>query len=276
MWWVAFLGTIEALLLLALSIWQEDGFAIVSVLSFGFLSSLVGFGNKWKLDLPKRKQPHLQTPPGDVVIRYPKGSFLVVQCNEDVARELYFAPENIDYLVSHSWKYRMISLVGTFMLMVGVVTLGNASTYLQFGFAGAYMTLNAAYWVVAALPSKVHWDLSCFQVLDQKFACDCREKPDKDIKGSDKHFVDHNETFTQALWKVIVATKDISWIKRSAAAPDTDAWSSWLLEAKAQAEAVKSHEVEVDGRVVKVWEVPDWDAQKELSNAMATHTADMV
>jgi len=204
------------------------------------------------------------------VIRYPKGSFLVVQCSEDVARELYFAPENIDYLVSHSWKYRIISLVGTVLLMAAVVALGNASTYLQIGVAAAYMILNAAYWVVAALPARVHWDLGCFEVIDQKFACDCKEKLQSTVETPDKHFVDYNPTFTQALWKVIVATKDIAWIKKSAAAPDTEAWSRWLQEAKTQAESVKSHIETIDGKPVKVWELPEWDAQSQLSKAMAT------
>jgi len=205
-----------------------------------------------------------------VVIRYPKGSFLVVQCSEDVARELYFAPENIDYLVSHSWKYRIISLVGTFLLMIGVVSLGNASTWLQVGFAVSYMILNAAYWVVAALPSKVHWDMSCFEVRNQCFGRETKEKTHSQQETYQKYFVDHNDTFTQALWKVIVATKDIDWVKRSAAAPQTEAWDAWLHEAKAQAEVAKTKKEVINGKEVKVWEVPDWDPQQELIKSMAT------
>lgn len=274
LWWVAFLGTFEAIILLGLSLWQADGFALLSVVSLGLLSSLVGIGNKCTIVLPKRKHSNILTPPGDVVIRYPKGNFLVVQCTEDVARELYFAPENMYYLVSHSWKYRMISLVGTFLLMIGVVCLGNASTWLQVGFAVAYMILNAAYWIVAALPSKVHWDMNCFDVRDQKFSCDSteKEKISSSTRGREKHFVDHNETFTQALWKVIVATKDIDWVKKSAAAPQTEAWDVWLQEAKSQAMSMKSHPESIGGKTVKVWDVPDWDAQKELVKAMNDHT----
>jgi hypothetical protein len=189
----------------------------------------------------------------------------VVQCSEDVARELYFAPENIDYLVSHSWKYRLISLVGTFLLMIGVVALGNASTWLQVGFAGAYMILNAAYWVVAALPSKVHWDMSCYEVRDQRFDHDTKE-------GYQKNFVDHNETFTQALWKVIIATKDIDWVKRSAAAPQTVAWDWWLQEAKDRAQDTEFRKEFIDGKEVKVWEIPDWNPQQALAKAITDHS----
>jgi hypothetical protein len=168
----------------------------------------------------------------------------------------------------------MISLVGTFLLMSGVVCLGNASTWLQIGFAAAYMILNAAYWVVAALPPKMHWDMKCFEVKDQKFSCDSAEKEriSSGMRGREKHFVDHNDTFTQALWKVIVATKDIDWVKRSAAAPQTEAWDVWLQEAKTQAMSMKSHVEVIGGKRVKVWDVPEWNAQRELGNAMNAHT----
>lgn len=229
-------------------------------------------GNKGRLNLPKRKNTNIITPPGDVVIRYPKGSFLVVQCSEDVARELYFAPENIDYLVSHSWKYRLISLVGTFLLMIGVVSLGNASTYLQIGFAGAYMILNAGYWIVAALPAKVHWDMSCYEVRDQRFELETKEKEYLQLDSFPKHFVEYNDTFTWALWKVIIATKDIDWVKKSAAAPQTEAWDAWLHEAKAQAEAAKTRTECIGGKEIKVWKVPNWDPQKEWGKIMATHS----
>ena len=218
LWFLAIIGLLMALILLALAVWQEDGLAFVAVCTFSLLSTVVGIGNKWTLNLPKR-QISIIAPPGDVVIRYPKGSFLVVQCHEDVARELYFAPENIDYLVSQSWKYRIISLFGTILLMAGVIALSNASTFLQIGFAASYMMLNAAYWIVAALPSKVHWDMSCFEVVDQCFEDDERLQIYSQGQGREKTFVDLNNTFTKALWKVIVATKDIAWIKRSAAAP---------------------------------------------------------
>ena len=284
LWMVAVLGCTMSISLISLSIWQKDGFAMLSAICLSSLSTLIGVGNKWQLDLPKRTQ-NIDAPAGDVVIRYPKGNFLVVQCHEDVARELYFAPENIEYFISHSWKYRMISLVGTILLMTSVICLSNASTHLQIGFACSYMILNAAYWIVAALPARVHWDMSCFEVTEQCFSEDSKAEaelksnpngnaqPDKVGDKARRHhyIVNRNKTFTQALWKVIIATKSIGWVKRSTAAPQTETWDIWLREAMTQAEGASSRMEEIDGRMVKVWEVPDWDPQKALAQVMADH-----
>jgi hypothetical protein len=277
LWIVALIGFTLSCILLALSIWQRDGFSFIAVIALSAVSSIVGIGNKWTLNLPKRKNQNLVTPPGNVVIRYPKGSFLVIQCHEDVARELYFAPESIDYLIAQSWKYRMISLVGTFLLMVGVIALSNASTYLQIGFAGSYMFLNASYWVVAALPAKVHWDMSCFEVIDQAFEEDEKSEFRTPSQGKVEAFVDYNDTFTRALFKVIVATKDIGWIKRSAAAPATKAWDDWLQYAKAHAETATSKFVESSrGKNIKTWQLPPkWDPQDELNKLIKFYDSDL-
>lgn len=271
---MAILGFIESIVLLVLSILKMDDPALLATICLSLLSSIIGVGNKWTLNLPKRKHPGLITPPGNVVIRYPNGNFLIVQCHEDVARELYFAPENIKYLISHSWEYRMISLVGTFLLMIGVICLSNASTFLQISFAIAYMILNAAYWVVAALPSEMHWDMSCFEVLDE-----CFEKKAAQVKvlsnkvHADK-FVEYNQTFTQALWKAIVVTKNVKWIKRSKAAPRTRAWDEWLRQAKRVALTKGSRNVRVGDKMVKVWEVPSWNPQEALNELIKTHMDD--
>jgi len=49
-----------------------------------------------------------------------------------MARELYFAPEEIEYNVQNPTTYRMIALVGTLCLMLGIVALANAKLQLQF------------------------------------------------------------------------------------------------------------------------------------------------
>jgi hypothetical protein len=164
---VALTGCTFSIILFALALWKVDGFAMLANIMLSGLSSLVGYSGKWKLNLPRRVAKGRYTPPGDVVIRYGKGNFLIVSCDEDVARELYFAPEEIHYLVKNQWQYRVISLVGTIMLMFGVIFLANSSTWMQLCFAVAYITMNVLYWIVAALPSRVHWDTSCFNVSDQ-------------------------------------------------------------------------------------------------------------
>jgi len=172
------------------------------------------------------------------------------------------------------------------MLMFGVIFLGNAQTPLQLAFAGAFIIMNALYWIVAALPNRVHWDTSCFNVVDQ---CIERLPVGKDElvdeKGAqrilpkpigDKHktFVDENETFTEALWKAIVVTKDVEWIKRSAAAPDTPAWIEWLEKAEAKANESGSQMKNINGvnEKVLVWELPDWNPVKALNECLMAHS----
>src|SRR4051812_32381250 len=96
---VLFIGFFLSAMLLALSISLSDGMSIVATILLSLLSTLIGWGNKWTLQLPQRKVQNDKVPRGDVVIRYPKGSFLIVRCKEDVARELYFAPETIEYFL---------------------------------------------------------------------------------------------------------------------------------------------------------------------------------
>jgi hypothetical protein len=257
---VLLIGFTLSALLLALSIWQDDGMSVVATVLLSLLSSLIGLGNKWELKLPKRKMTKWDVPRGDVIIRYPKGCFLIVRCEEDVARELYFAPESINYLLTHGPAYRILSLVGTMMLMGGVICLANAQIQVQIAWAGSYMLLGASYWIVAALHSKMHWDTSCYEVINE-----CLSDSKMDKKG----YPSENETFTQALWKAICVSKDIGWVRRSDACPDTEAWHEWLREAKACSEDVRLIEDKELSRGKRMWEVPQWDAQGSLGRLLA-------
>lgn len=228
--------------------------SIVALVLLSLLSSLIGLSNKWELKLPQRHEKKGRVPRGDVVIRYPKGSFLIVRCAEDVARELYFAPEGISYFISHAPIYRILSLVGTVMLMGGVICLANAQIQVQIAWAGSYMLLGAAYWIVAALPSKMHWDTSCYQVI-QECLSDSADK---------KGYPSENTTYTKALWKAICVTKDTDWVLRSSACPETKAWEYWLQEAKACSKDVRLVDDPDPTQNRTIWDVPDWDPQGSL------------
>jgi len=232
--------------------------SLVATFLLSFLSTLIGLGNKWELMLPTRRAKNGKVPRGDVVIRYPKGSFLIVRCAEDVARELYFAPEAINYLLQHGPAYRILSLVGTVMLMGGVICLANAQIELQIAWAASYMLLGSSYWIVAALPGKLHWDYSCYTVENE-----CLSDSKINVKG----FPSENVTFTQALWKAIVVSKRIDWIRISNACPDTPAWRKWLEEAEACARDVKEADQQRQPGV-KTWEIPPWDAQEALNRCL--------
>lgn len=231
--------------------------SIVAVILLSLLTSLIGWGNKWTLELPKRKVKKGYVPRGDVVIRYPKGNFLVVRCEEDVARELYFAPETIRYMLEYGPAYRILSLVGTVMLMGGVICLANAQIIPQIAWASSYMLLGSSYWIVAALPSKLHWDHSCYEVVNERLS---------DSTMTKKGWPSENETFTWALWKAIVVVKSTDWVLKSNACPDTEAWRDWLNAAKVVAQGVKPPEKSENEP--RTWQVPDWDPQSHLATLL--------
>jgi hypothetical protein len=255
---VLFLGAGLSCVLLGLSIYYRDGMSLLATALLSMLSTLIGWGNHWTLQLPKREEKAAKVPNGDVVIRYLKGSFLVIRCDEDVARELYFAPEAIKYTLDNAPAYRMLSLLGTLMLMGGVIALANSLPKLQIAWAASYMLLNAAYWTVAALPSKLHWDTSCFEVTMEALS---------DSDPTCKGYPSLNKTFTQALWKVLVLTKSVGWTRRGDAAPNTKAWTSWMNDAKFKAESVHQADKPLIPGVV-TWQVPEWDPQTHLRELM--------
>lgn len=219
--WVIMLGCSLSIGLFIISIVFGDGMSLLATILLSFLSTLTGIANKWTLKLPKRAGD--EAPAGDTVIRYPNGSYLVVRCHEDIARELYFAPEEIKYKIANPAAYRMISLCGTIILMLGIIALANAKLQLQIAWAAAYVIINAAHWIVAALPHRYHWDLDCYSVLEEG------------VEGGPE-----NSSFTDALWKAILITKDIRWVKNGHAAPQTAVWDDWLDDAQEQAQKVGS------------------------------------
>lgn len=253
--WVTLLGFLLSVTVFIASIIFGDGMSMTATILLSLLSTLTGIANKWSLKLPKK--PEGEAPPGDTVIRYPNGSYLVVKCDETIARELFFAPEEIQYWLNNPAVYRMISLLGTIVLMLGIIALANAKLQLQFAWAGAYIIINAAHWIAAAVPPKMHWDLSCYQLSEQG------------IQGGPT-----NGNFTEALWKAIVLTKSTRWVKNGKAAPQTGVWDEWLTYADDHA----NYATFVDNtqlidpifpddrptRAGKVWLLPkDWDPRNE-------------
>lgn len=250
--WLSLLGTAMSVTLLALSISQSDGFALLATILLSLLSTLIGFGSRWNLTLMKRKQKR-RVPKDNIIINYPHGAFLVVMCDENIARELYWHPEECEYMFGDT-TYRIISLIGTITLMAGVICLGNSTLPLQIAFAAAYMILNAAYWVVAALPPQWHWDLSSYKVEREYY------------EGGETH-----ETFTQALWKAIAITQSVEWVKNGQIAPVSKAWKDWVDKA---GEVVERHKERLeaegwsgeDSDNEKARKLPDWDFEQALTD----------
>lgn len=212
--WVTLLGFGLTIAIMITSIVYGDFMSLMALVSLSLLSTLCGLANKWELSLTAPPRRGGDSPEDMVVIRYPEGSFLVVKCNDEVARELFFAPEEITYTIASSHVYRLLALLGSVMLMIGVILLANARLQLQLAWAGSYLILNAAHWAAAALPARMHWDLSCYEMKEEG------------IEGGPQ-----NDRFMNALWKVILITKRAEWVRFGDAAPNTPAWDAWTKDA---------------------------------------------
>ena len=257
---LALLGFTMSLALLGMSIYYKDGMALLATILLSFLGSLTGLSNKWQ-PTPNNPKPDPNSPPGSVVIKYQQGAFIVVECDERVARYLYFNPsEKCIYTIGSSPVYRLLSLCGTLLLMGGVICLANASIELQSGFAASYMLLNIFYWIVAALPPARHWDLSRLEVSEIKVKGGFPDEGRKDDTTP--------TTYTEALWKAIAITRTTDWVKEAVFAPKTPAWEEWLIEAKEAAIVAKIDKrssLDRDtGKSVETWTIPSWDAKKAL------------
>jgi hypothetical protein len=252
--YVSLLGCSLSVSLFIISIVLGDGMSLLATILLSLLSTLVGVSNKWTLRLSKVTSKDGKLPDGDVVIRYPNGSFLIVICDEEIARELYFAPEEIVYDMQNEILYKMISLLGTLLLMLGVIFLANAKLQLQFCWGGAYVVINAAHWIAAALPARLHWDLSCYVLEEQGIS-----------EGHKSH------SFMDALGKAIMITQSTRWVQHGHAAPQTPVWDRWLAAAGKVSKRVKEGEGPIDSilwpdKKMKtrgpIWRIPDdWSAR---------------
>jgi hypothetical protein len=130
---------------MGLIIWAgivRDGTAIVALGTISLASSIVGYASWWSPRLTKRISK-AKVPAGDVIIRTREGAFLLVKCNEDVARELYTGTEECEYYC-HTQRYRILVGLGTFLLMVSVVLLGNCNFTMQAAIGTTYSTYQGS------------------------------------------------------------------------------------------------------------------------------------
>ena len=256
-------GCFLSIALLVLSLSFGDGMSLIATILLSLTSTLVGLTNKWRFNW--ERIPKYEAPAGDVVVRWPNGSFLVLKCNEDVARELFFRPDTVDYSIREPSRYIPISIIGTVALMLSVIALANAKIQLQIAWAGAYILLNIAHWIAAALPRGLNFDF-----------------PGYIIKKESLSYGSESKTFTNALWRAIVFTGRTAWVEQQETLPQTRAWKEWLSEAGEMVKHVKVRDgvaVGVDSgepvvRRRKTWqgeergvvyEMPDWDPKNAWS-----------
>jgi hypothetical protein len=241
-------STVLTLGLLIWSIINEDGAAFVAILIISITSSMVGLASYWHPLLTERLY-RFDVPPGDIVIRTRNGAFVVVHCTEEVARELYVGAEDCDYVLGTRLAQVLVGM-GTILLMVGVVMVGNCTFEMQLALGASYIALNGLYWVAALLPPRYNWDLKTRYKWDVVKTMTCK-------------------SFTLTLYETIIAASRInkgmvgdiktSWARTSRASPDTTVWNKWLEE------VVEKGNTEVDG---VAWDpVECWKAIKANDDA---------
>lgn len=217
-------------MIIAAAFWN-DGSAILSVSLLSLASSVVGLASWWRPLLMSRSHTN-KVPKGDVLIRTREGGFLLVKCTEEVARELYAGTEECDYRVGGQ-VYQALMGIGTLLLMVGVVLLGNCKWNSQIFIGAAYVTLNALYWCMSLIPKKYFWDLSRYVLRDVTPP----EAKNAHLTTDENDQREGVKSFTRTLWYAIRETERTAWVERSGAAPGTPQWKLWLREAEAAAKS---------------------------------------
>ena len=252
------------LALLGCAAYFRDGTAILAIALISLATSVVCYANWWRPLLMMRAHTN-QVPAGDVVIRTREGAFVLVRCTEEVARELYSGTEECKYYVGEQ-MYKALMGLGTVVLMVAVVLLGNTNFALQVAVSVSYVTLNGLYWAMGLLPKTYFWDLSRYSWEDITPA-DARDAHTTTDERDPREGV---KSYTRTLWYVIRETRRNGWVERSGAAPGTAQWKQWLQEA---VEAAKMNNrrwgaVERKNQIMKAVEEPpdvqddgQWSAQ---------------
>ena len=98
-----------------------------------------------------------------------------------------------------------------------------------------------------------------------------RAKAKKMKMEAARTYTDLNPTFTHAMWKAIVATQSIAWVKKNDALPETPVWNEWLQDALREAQ--KSSITEAIGKEVKTFSVPEWEPLAHFYKLLESHNA---
>ncbi|KAG6246364.1 hypothetical protein E4U23_004693 [Claviceps purpurea] len=230
---LSILSCLLSIAILTTAILRRDGTAILAISLLSLASTVVGYASFWRPILMKRKHTN-QVPRGDVLIRTREGAFVLVHCSEEVARELYSGTEECEYYVGGN-TYRALMALGTMLLMLSVVLLGNCTWELKVFIGASYIVLNGLYWGLGMIPRAYFWDLSRYEWVDvtPRDALDAH----KVTQVGDQR--EGHPSFTRTLWFAIRETRLTGWVERSGAAPSTEQWRKWLREAE---EAAKRDE----------------------------------
>ena len=203
-----------SVVLLLYASYQHDLTGFLAVLLMSLTASMVSGAHHWRPRLPSRRAPRREDflPPGDVVIRSAKGSFLVINCPEAVARKLYFNQEDCVYTIDDRWSRIVGGAGGGILIIVAVILFSNCHYHVQYGATIAYGLLNIAYWIATTCPIQYTWDFDDFHLTASA-----------PISSAN---------YTGALAATIKLVGDVKWVSLSQAAPLNAAWAQWCNRAQ--------------------------------------------
>ncbi|KAK2749675.1 hypothetical protein FQN57_005897 [Myotisia sp. PD_48] len=189
----------------------KDATAAIAIVCMSLVSTIHGLAFYWKPFLAFRPS-NAVVPKGDIVIRTREAAFVIVKCSEEIARELYTGTEKCEYHLSDQASRTLVG-IGTFLIMVSVVLLGNCEWTMQAVVTVTYILLNGMYWGCSLRSQRSMWDLSRYHKIDEKF---------------EVYMGPEDPSFTRTLWDAIYVTKSTNWVTKSNAAPNTETWKKWL------------------------------------------------
>ncbi|EHK99578.1 hypothetical protein M7I_4545 [Glarea lozoyensis 74030] len=143
--------------------------------------------------------------------------------------------------------YRVLVGIGTFLLMISVVLLGNCDFPMQAAIGGSYIALNGAFWLISLLGKDAFWDMSVYECTDitPSDAAFAEESHPPDVEGI--------ASYTRSLWYAIRETGgETAWARISGAAPQTKEWRDWLTEAGEKAKVSERYWPAVERRGVLI------------------------
>lgn len=205
---------ISILMTIGLFIWAgmiHDGVALVALAAMSLSTSAACLSAQWYPRLSTRTTK-TKVMKGDIVMKTRNGAFIVVECPEEITRELYGGAESCRY-VFKTRGHQALLACSTVLLMAAIILFSNCGWTMQIAVGVAYIILNILYFALALLmdPGEM-WDLSRYDVKTVRTA--------------------KTRNYTKALWEAIRETGEIAWVRKGGLAPSTDAWDRWLDEAK--------------------------------------------
>ncbi|QDS75749.1 hypothetical protein FKW77_008533 [Venturia effusa] len=209
---IAVVSCLMSLGLLGWAVRIGDGVATVGIVVMSLAAPFLCIGTRWELPPLEVRHRNQFGPPADVVIRNREGTFTVVRCTEEVARALYFTPEQRVYRVEN-W--------------VGIAT--GAFWTMQLALGVAYAVLNVAYWFAAVLTIRdpeLAWDFSWLGIEEVgRLKSPAR---DEGIAGEAEGGTEQTNSFELGLFYAIRLLKSTKWVRETGAVPRTEAWDEWL------------------------------------------------